>query len=185
MIRGLAIAALALTTALDASGAAAQSRLTGAGAAPSACESRQARCTTDGAGRRWCQMPGQSRVLCGDPRFGPPRQKRDWSGVGPGVGQRACESRQARCVTDGGKRRWCQMRGQTPVLCSDPRFQRPQARTLKSVVPDAIARCMAAGMERARNFGGEEAPFMQIGAIRVRCENGGYRKFLDPNYAPK
>lgn len=134
MIRVLAIAAVGLTAALDMSGAAAQSRISGTGVGPDVCNSRLASCATDREGRRWCQMRGQSRVLCEDPRFRMPQRK---------------------------------------------------AGHLRNVVPEAIERCVAAGMVRARSFAGDEARLAQVGAIRGRCELGGYKKFLDPNYVPK
>lgn len=132
MIRAPWIVALGTAIALDASGAAAQSRITGTGLGPDACNSRQASCTTDREGRRWCRLPRQSRVLCGDPRF-----------------------------------------------------RLPQARTIRNIVPEAIRRCIAAGVLRQGHFAGEESRAVLMPAIRAGCKRGGYRPFLDPNYVPK
>ena len=134
MIRTLAIAAVCLAIGPDISGAAAQSRFPGTGVGPDVCNSRQASCTTDREGRRWCRMPGQSRVMCSDTRFRMPR-----GAVG----------------------------------------------TLKSVVPEAIQRCMAAGVLRQGHFAGEESRAVLMAAIRAQCKQGGYRPFLDPNYVPR
>ena len=79
----------------------------------------------------------------------------------------------------------CGFAGQTEVLCDDPRFQRPQTPTFTNVVPEAVQRCVAPGMERALRTRGCDMPVMQVGAIRANCENGGYRKYLDPNYVPR
>ena len=132
IIRALWIVALGMAIAPDISGAAAQSRITGTGLGPDACNSRQASCATDREGRRVCQLPGQSRVLC-----------------------------------------------------DDPRFRLPQARTIRNIVPEAISRCIAAGVVRQGHFAGEESRAMTLPAINWRCKQGGYRPFLDPNYVPK
>ncbi|MDE0059771.1 MAG: hypothetical protein OXI22_04135 [Defluviicoccus sp.] len=132
MTRALGIVTICLTIALDLSGAAAQSRITGTGVGPEACDNPRARCTTDREGRRWCQLPRQSRVLCGDPRF-----------------------------------------------------QLPQARTIRNILPEAIQRCVAAGVLRQGHFAGEESRAVLMAAIRAECKRGGYRPFLDPSYVPK
>ena len=127
MIRTFAIAAVCLAMGPDISGAAAQGRFPATGVGPDVCNSRQASCTTDREGRRWCRMPGQSRVMCGDTRFRMPQ-----GAVG----------------------------------------------TLRNVVPEAIQRCVAAGVLRQGHFAGEESRAVLMPAIRAQCKEGGYRPFL-------